>query len=106
MDSGIHSWDRALLTQTLLSRTSARALFTPYVATPDGFGYGYGWYSGTLRTHPMLFHPGDNPGFLAMNILFPRERATIILLSNNAPRLLRDTFMTDTLPSLMTMLFG
>jgi CubicO group peptidase (beta-lactamase class C family) len=83
-------WDRALAAGEILSPASRQTMFTVQAARPtdDGpirtEGYGYGWYIATLRgEHEMIYHDGDNPGFLAVNAWFPRESVRLVLLTND-----------------------
>lgn len=88
-DGGIYSsiddlakWDAALYGDRLLSDASRALAFAPQTATPTGEedvdAYGYGW-----RLHgDMLWHSGETIGFRNVILRFPRERLTVIVLSN------------------------
>ncbi|HLJ80888.1 MAG TPA: serine hydrolase domain-containing protein, partial [Ktedonobacterales bacterium] len=83
-------WDEALMMSgMLLSAESLRALFTPHAAVVEGFSelpgahYGYGWLVAEVGGHPVYFHPGDNSGFGALNIVLPASDSLLILLAND-----------------------
>jgi CubicO group peptidase (beta-lactamase class C family) len=71
-------WDQALYTESLLSRKSLEAMFTP-----EKNGYAYGWGVGTLNNRRYIAHTGGIEGFAAHISRFPDERATVIVLLNN-----------------------
>jgi CubicO group peptidase (beta-lactamase class C family) len=80
----LYRWDQALTPGTLLSQQSLDAMFTPWVDVPPEteVGYGYGWLVGTLFNRSATFHGGGAPGFQAINLRFPDDGVTIIILSN------------------------
>ncbi len=90
-DGGIYSsiddlarWDAALYDERLLSAASLQQAFAAAVATPepDVPYYGFGW----RINGDMQWHSGESIGFRNVILRFPRERMTIVLLSNrNAP---------------------
>lgn len=81
-------WDAAVGKPGLLSKTSLHAMFTAHAATgdslPDGSEtrYGYGWELAEPAGRQVIFHTGDNAGFRAINMRFPDEDASAVLLSN------------------------
>jgi CubicO group peptidase (beta-lactamase class C family) len=99
----LYRWDRSLTTNKLVSDKSLQAMFTQYVAVPPEtqIGYGYGWLVGPLFNHPADFHGGGAGGFQALNLLFPRDQVTIIILSNQG---YADTGAMET--SLVPAIFG
>lgn len=82
-------WDAALVGAGLLGEASLRALFTPHAAVPErlpdgtALHYGYGWVIAEPRGRKVVFHPGDNAGFKALNLLRPDDAAVVILLAND-----------------------
>jgi len=47
-------------------------------------GYGYGWFLGTgPGDRRVIYHPGDNAGFLAFNAWFPDHDTRLIMLTND-----------------------
>jgi CubicO group peptidase (beta-lactamase class C family) len=85
-------WDQALQRNALLSSASTNdmlaahaAMCKPYSAACGGFdslAYGYGIVRATLGGHLAIWHNGEINGFAAMNMFFPRDGVTIIVLSN------------------------
>ncbi len=73
----------------LLTAESLALMFTSHASVPDAVSemhdvpYGYGWFLAEIGSHHVCFHPGDNSGFGAFNLLVPAEALTIILLANN-----------------------
>lgn len=87
-DGGIYSsiddlakWDAALYDNRLLSDESRRLAFAPQnkvTGETDVEAYGYGW-----RIHgDVLWHSGESIGFRNVIVRWPRQRVTVILLSN------------------------
>jgi CubicO group peptidase (beta-lactamase class C family) len=85
-DGGIYSsiddlakWDAALYDDRLLSEASRRMAFTPWTKTDDpAIQYGFGW----RITGDSLWHSGETVGFRNVIVRDPRQRLTVILLSN------------------------
>ena len=82
-------WDHALASDETLSPSSRQTMLAVQAAAADDDGpirtdgYGYGWYIGSVAgEHPMIYHPGDNPGFRAVNAWFPRDEVRMVLLTN------------------------
>lgn len=73
----LYRWEQSLSTETLLSKRSIDAIFTPYKG-----GYGYGWYVGEQDGHKSLSHGGWIGGFAAALARYPDDKLTIIVLSN------------------------
>jgi CubicO group peptidase (beta-lactamase class C family) len=84
--AGVHSG-------LLLTSGSKAALRTPYTAlagdgSPDdewlrGDGYSYGHYVGSIGGLAAVFHPGDNPGYLAFAAWLPDTDTCIAVLVND-----------------------
>lgn len=71
-------WDAALYTDTLLARASRDEMFTPVLKD-----YGYGWEIRTSVGRPSLTHSGSEAGFSTYIMRLPKERVTVIVLSNS-----------------------
>jgi CubicO group peptidase (beta-lactamase class C family) len=83
----IYRWDQALFHSTLISRKTRQTIFTPYVPSQyAGSRYGYGWFitrnAGNGRR--LIWHDGKIPGFRTYNGFYPRNKITLIILSNLA----------------------
>jgi CubicO group peptidase (beta-lactamase class C family) len=87
-DGGIYSsiddlakWDAALYDDRLLSAASRQLAFSPHVKVtgePYEASYGYGW----RITGDTLWHSGESIGFRNVIVRWPKQRLTVILLSN------------------------
>ena len=87
-DGGIYSniddlakWDAALYDDRLLGDASRKAAFSPHVKVtgePYEASYGYGW----RITGDTLWHSGESIGFRNVIVRWPKQRLTVILLSN------------------------
>jgi CubicO group peptidase (beta-lactamase class C family) len=85
-DGGIYSsardlqrWDAALYGGGPLSEASLRLAFTPAVATDDpNVQYGFGW----RITGQSLWHSGETLGFRNVIVRWPRQRFTVLILTN------------------------
>jgi CubicO group peptidase (beta-lactamase class C family) len=73
----LYRWDQALYTERLVPRAMLDSIFTP------GLGrYGYGWFVMEGPDGISYAHSGGLPGFTCYIWRIPRERRTIILLTN------------------------
>ena len=85
-DGGIYSsiddlarWDAALYDGRLLGDASRRLAFAAATPTDDpDVAYGFGW----RITGDSLWHSGESIGFRNVLVRFPRQRLTVVLLSN------------------------
>ena len=85
-DGGIYSsiddlakWDAALYDDRLLNEASRRMASTPWTKTDDpAVEYGFGW----RITGDSLWHSGETIGFRNVIVRYPKQRLTVILLSN------------------------
>jgi CubicO group peptidase (beta-lactamase class C family) len=85
-DGGIYSsiddlakWDAALYDDRLLGDASRRMASTPWTKTDDpAVGYGFGW----RITGDSVWHSGETIGFRNVIVRHPKQRLTVILLSN------------------------
>jgi CubicO group peptidase (beta-lactamase class C family) len=86
-------FNATLCAGSFLTSKARQAMFTahallPGLTIPEGghllgaASYGYGWYIGTLAGHPAYFHPGDNPGYQALNVWLPQQGTSIAILVN------------------------
>ena len=87
------SWVEALHTNTVLSKESTNAMFTPFVAEGEGSGshYGYGWaIFDTPRGTRLITHNGGNGVQFADVLCYADEGVTVVLLSNASKRGMQD----------------
>ncbi len=85
-DGGIYSsiddlarWDAALYDSRLLSDESRRLAFTPITPTDDpAVEYAFGW----RITGETLWHSGETMGFRNVIVRFPKQRLTVVVLTN------------------------
>lgn len=70
--------------QSMSATTKARPLGEDRDATQaDGeLSYGYGWFVGTWRGEPVVWHGGSTRGFRTHILRIPGRRLTVILLTN------------------------
>jgi CubicO group peptidase (beta-lactamase class C family) len=82
--SDLALWDISLIDRSLLSARSYTAQFEPIVLR-DGKkrDYGLGLHVETLQGRLRIGHDGAGSGFLAVNRIWPTERAAVIVLTNN-----------------------
>lgn len=108
-DGGVYSnlddlakWDAALYSHTLISDAEMQAALSP-AKLSDGsqphwdsgpgdtdplagkpVSYGFGWFLDPYRGHARMWHYGDTIGFKSAIVRFPREKLTVIVLSNRS----------------------
>ena len=76
-------WDISIIDQKLLKPSSYRELGTEVLLKNGlGTGYGLGVFVNTEAGHRALSHGGEVSGFAAENIVFPDERAAVVVLTN------------------------
>ena len=77
-------WDIARLDRAVLPADDWRAQETPVVLA-DGStnGYGLGVGTGTRDGRRYVEHSGEAVGFLSENIVFPDQRAAVVVLTNS-----------------------
>ncbi|MBS0660799.1 MAG: serine hydrolase [Verrucomicrobia bacterium] len=76
-------WDQALYSERLLSRRSIEEMQTPVSEIYPGKRYGYGVWISLQSGREEIAHGGNLAGFLTYLSRFPKERLTVIVLSNN-----------------------
>lgn len=90
-DGGIYSsiddlakWDAALGDDRLLGDASRALAFHAHTGTDeaDVDGYGYGWRIHDDDGHALLWHSGESIGFRNAILRWPRQRTTVVVLSN------------------------
>ena len=86
-DGGIYSsiddlakWDAALYDERLLKAASLKQAFSPATRTtePDVPHYGFGW----RINGDALWHSGESIGFRNVIVRYPKQKLTVIVLSN------------------------
>jgi D-alanyl-D-alanine carboxypeptidase len=82
--SDLAAWDISLIDRSLLKSESYRQEFEPIVLA-DGRAqdYALGLAVKTVRGRLRIGHDGAGSGFLADNRIWPKERAAIVVLTNN-----------------------
>src|SRR5271170_7563494 len=73
-------WDESLIAQTVLKPESYKEMFTE-IKTKDGNGthYGLGVAIRELDGHRLIEHGGEVSGFTSENLVFPDERAAVVV---------------------------
>jgi D-alanyl-D-alanine carboxypeptidase len=80
----VAKWDLAIADGKLLSPASHQALRTPRVlASGRGTGYSCGFGVGTRNNELALTHSGWVGGFHTLNIIIPRTRSAVVMLTND-----------------------
>lgn len=81
--SDLATWDIAMIGQRLLKPESYREQQTE-ILLKDGraTGYGLGVDVGSTQGHRAISHGGEVSGFTSENIVFPDDRAAIVVLTN------------------------
>lgn len=76
-------WDISLMDQKLLKPASYRVMETE-VRLKNGVGtrYALGVRVGMEQDHRMLSHGGEVSGFVAQNVVYPDDRAAVVVLTN------------------------
>jgi D-alanyl-D-alanine carboxypeptidase len=76
-------WDISLIDRSLLQPTSYVQMFTPVLLKGGAdTGYGLGVDVGKREGHNVIEHSGEVSGFVSENVVFPDDRAAIVVLTN------------------------
>jgi CubicO group peptidase (beta-lactamase class C family) len=82
-------WDRAVASGRILAESSRRAMLTvqaPIDAVDEVIrteGYGYGCFIGRDSSgRRVIYHTGDNAGFVCVNVWFPDDDVRLVVASN------------------------
>jgi CubicO group peptidase (beta-lactamase class C family) len=85
-------WDTALAAGAVLGDVSRQAMLNSQAVVAGSAaeemglltvdGYGYGLFIGTALGRRVIYHPGDNAGFVALNAWFPDDDLRLVVLSN------------------------
>ena len=76
-------WDQALYSGKLIQPTTLDQAFTPMTLTTGKISnYGFGWE--LIPQDNIVWHNGDNPGYKTIIVRFLENKATLIILCNNA----------------------
>ena len=76
-------WDQALYSNKLIQPTTLAQAFTPMTLTTGKISnYGFGWE--LIPQDNIVWHNGDNPGYKTIIVRFLENKATLIILCNNA----------------------
>jgi CubicO group peptidase (beta-lactamase class C family) len=81
----LYKWDRALNSETILSKKAKKKMFNQ-----NRLGnYGYGWFIKNIQNNingsetTKVYHTGEVSGFTSLNIKLLEDNHTIIILSNS-----------------------
>jgi D-alanyl-D-alanine carboxypeptidase len=76
-------WDISLIDRSLLEPASYEQMFTPVLLKSGAdTGYGLGVDLGKREGHKIIEHSGEVSGFVSENVVFPDDRAAIVVLTN------------------------
>lgn len=76
-------WDISVINRSLLSPASYAQMFKPVLLKSGAnSSYGLGVFLGKRDGHAYIEHSGEVSGFVSENLVFPDERAAIIVLTN------------------------
>jgi D-alanyl-D-alanine carboxypeptidase len=76
-------WDISLINRSLLDAGSYEQMFNPVMLKGGtSSGYGLGVFLGKRGNHAYIEHSGEVSGFVSENIVFPDDRAAVVVLTN------------------------
>ena len=76
-------WDISLIDRSLLGAASYAEMFTPVLLKSGASsGYGLGVFLEKREGHAVIEHSGEVSGFVSENLVFPDDRAAIVVLTN------------------------
>jgi CubicO group peptidase (beta-lactamase class C family) len=78
----LYMWDRALYTDTLVSKQTLQRIFTPYFAFYGGYGWDVSQFEIHNKSKKRIAHFGDVEGFVSYFTRYVEDDLTVIVLSN------------------------
>lgn len=75
----LKKWCDAMFDRPLVSSSTLQLMFTPYGRVDASLHYGYGWFLGP----GFRMHGGGTPGFFSLIRQYPKQKVSIIVLSNS-----------------------
>jgi D-alanyl-D-alanine carboxypeptidase len=97
-------WDISLIDRSLLSPASYTQMFTPVLLKSGASsGYGLGVFVGKKDGHATIQHGGEVSGFVSDNIVFPDDRAAIVVLTNEMATQAASLIATRIMPLILGM---
>jgi CubicO group peptidase (beta-lactamase class C family) len=76
-------WDISLIQRSLLSPASYTQMFTPVLLrNGESSGYGLGVFLKKTEGHTIIEHSGEVSGFVSENVVYPDDRAAIVVFTN------------------------
>jgi D-alanyl-D-alanine carboxypeptidase len=76
------AWDAALFGGRLVNQTDLASMFAGGKEAGKGSAYGFGWVIDSAGGHKRYWHNGGTFGFLAANLVFPKDRMVVVVLQN------------------------
>ncbi len=73
----LYRWSRIMDGGAVVNEREAKEVFTPGLG-----GYGFGWFVDTRFGRRRYIHTGELPGYRTVFVKYPKDRATIIVFSN------------------------
>jgi D-alanyl-D-alanine carboxypeptidase len=77
-------WDISLINRSLLDPASYAQMFKPVLLKGANSGYGLGVFLGKRDGHAYIQHGGEVSGFVSDNLVYPDDRAAIMLTNEMA----------------------
>ena len=82
--SDLAKWDIARLNRSVMPADDWQVQETPILLTNGkSTNYGLGVFTGTAKGHRYVEHTGEAVGFLSENIVYPDDKAAIVVLTNS-----------------------
>lgn len=76
-------WDISIMNRSLLSQTSYDQMFAPVLLkNGDNSHYALGLFVRNVNGHLEYEHSGEVSGFVSENVVFPNDKAAIVVLTN------------------------
>jgi len=82
--SDLAKWDIARLNRSVMPADDWQVQETPILLTSGkSTNYGLGVFTGTAKGHRYVEHTGEAVGFLSENIVYPDDKAAVVVLVNS-----------------------
>lgn len=81
--SDLAKWNISLMNRSLLNPESYDEMFTEVkLKNGQGTHYGFGLFVGSDNGHKMIEHSGEVSGFVSQNVVYPDDKTSVTVLTN------------------------
>lgn len=80
--SDLYKFDKAVFSGNIVKKDYLKQMIAHHTHPWECCYFGYGWISTDKKDHPSIGHLGRSSGWHAMNEYYPKQKYTVIILTN------------------------